>query len=129
MIKFIGRISRREVNELYKSARAGLVVYQPAKNHYEAQPVKMFEYMAAGLPVIASNFPYWRRIVEESNCGICVDPQDAKAVREACRKLIHDPELGQLMGQRGRAAVIEKYSWTSEERKLLLLYNDLCYKR
>ena len=125
MIKFIGEITRKEVNELYGSARAGIVIYQPAQNHFEAQPVKMFEYMAAGLPVIASDFPFWKTIVEDTGCGICVDPQDAEAVRKACVYLLNNPEKGQEMGKLGRKAVVNKYSWTSEEKKLLELYESL----
>lgn len=125
MIKFIGEITRKEVNELYGSARAGIVIYQPAQNHYEAQPVKMFEYMAAGLPVIASDFPFWKTIVEETGCGICVNPQDVAAVRKACLYLLNNPDKGQEMGRLGREAVVNKYSWTSEEKKLLALYESL----
>ena len=125
MIKFIGRITRKEVNQLYGSARAGIVIYQPAKNHFEAQPVKMFEYMAAGLPVIASDFPLWKKIVEDAGCGICVNPQDPKAVKDACQGIINNPEKGQLMGKNGREAVLERYSWMSEEKKLLELYREL----
>ena len=125
MVKFIGRISREEVNQSYGSARAGIVIYQPAKNHFEAQPVKMFEYMAAGLPVIASDFPLWKTIVEDTGCGICVDPQDPEAVRDACLELVNNPEKGQEMGKLGRAAVIDRYSWMSEEKKLLELYKEL----
>ena len=125
MVKFIGRISRKGVNDLYGSARAGIVIYQPAENHYEAQPVKMFEYMAAGLPVIASNFPLWKKIIEETGCGICVDPKDPKAVRKACLDLINNPQKGEEMGRQGRQAVILKYSWDSEEKKLLDLYSEL----
>lgn len=125
MIKFIGEITRKAVNELYGSARAGIVIYQPAQNHYEAQPVKMFEYMAAGLPVIASGFPFWKTIVEETGCGVCVNPQDAIAVRKACVYLLNNPDKGQEMGRLGREAVVNKYSWTSEEKKLLELYKSL----
>ena len=62
-VKFIGQLDRDGVNALYGSARAGMVVYQPAANHINAQPNKMFEYMAAGLPFVASDFPVWRQIV------------------------------------------------------------------
>ena len=126
MIKFIGMINRREVNELYGKARAGIVIYQPAQNHFEAQPIKMFEFMAAGLPVVASNFPLWKRILEDAECGICVDPQNPEEVRDACLKLIHNPTLAEEMGHRGRKAVLEKYSWNSEKKSLIDLYEELC---
>ena len=125
MVKFIGKINRQEVNELYGSARAGMVIYQPADNHYDAQPIKMFEFMAAGLPVVASNFPLWKEIVEGNACGICVNPQDADEVRTACMNLLNDPKKAQEMGLRGREAVETKYSWMSEEKKLVDLYNTM----
>lgn len=124
-VRYLGKISRKEVNELYGSSRVGMLLYQPAQNHYEAQPIKMFEYMAAGLPFVASNFPLWKSIVEQNGCGICVDPQNVEEVREACRKLVSDPEMGQHMGSVGRKAVMEKYNWKNEEQKLFGLYTNL----
>lgn len=125
MIRYIGKISRKDVNKLYGSSRAGIVIYQPADNHIASQPIKMFEYMAAGLPVIASNFPLWKQIIEENECGVCVDPTNASDVKNACEKLLHDPQLGQKMGKNGRNAVISKYSWASEEQKLINLYREI----
>ncbi len=125
MIRFIGQINRHDVNELYGKARAGIVIYQPAQNHIDSQPIKLFEFMAAGLPMVASNFPLWRNIVESAECGLCVDPTDAESVRKACEELICNPERAQTMGRNGRKAVLDQYSWNSEERKLLSLYEDL----
>ena len=125
MIKFIGKISRTEVNTLYGKARAGIVIYQPAANHMEAQPIKMFEFMAAGLPVIASDFPLWKDIVEGNKCGISVEPRDSEAVRAACMTQIGNPKKAQELGRNGKKAVDEKYNWTNEEKKLLKLYAEL----
>ena len=123
-IRFIGKISRAEVNKLFRASRAGIVIYQPAANHMEAQPNKMFEYMAAGLPVVASDFPLWKKIVEENECGISVDPMNPQEVRSACMELIHDPKKAQQLGRNGRIAVDKKYNWTNEEKVLIQLYNS-----
>ena len=125
MIKYVGKITRAEVNELYGKARAGIVLYQPAENHYASQPIKMFEYMAAGLPFVASDFPHWKSIVEKNDCGICVDPTNVEAVREACKYLLENPDVAQEMGRRGYDAVIAKYNWRNEEEKLLELYEEI----
>lgn len=122
MVRYIGRINRKQVNELYGSARAGIVIYQPAENHTESQPIKLFEFMAAGLPVVASDFPLWRKIVEDNDCGICVNPGNTNEVKAACEKLLDNPELAQRMGQNGRTVVEDQYSWNSEEKKLYSLY-------
>ena len=124
-VRYVGKLGRKEINELYGSARAGIVVLLPAENYTEAQPIKMYEYMAAGLPVVASSFPLWKKLLEENECGICADPKDPKAVGDACRKLLQDPELCRRMGLRGRKLVEEGLSWSNEEKKLLALYESL----
>lgn len=125
MVKYLGMISREKVNQLYGKSRAGIVLYQPAKNHFESQPIKLFEFMAAGLPVIASDFPLWKKIVEGNQCGICVNPTDVNEVRKACVHLLKRPELGRRMGLAGRKAVVQKYNWNCEKDKLLNLYQEL----
>ncbi len=124
-IQYVGRLNRDGVNELYGSARLGLCILKPIKNYYYSQPIKIFEYMAAGLPVVASNFPLWRKIVEDNACGVCVDPADINAVRKACEELLNNPEKGQQLGRNGRKAVFEKYNWANEEKTLLALYDSL----
>ena len=124
-IQYVGRLNRDGVNELYGSARLGLCILKPIKNYYYSQPIKIFAYMAAGLPVVASNFPLWRKIVEDNVCGVCVDPADINAVRKACEELLNNPEKGQQLGRNGRKAVLEKYNWANEEKTLLALYDSL----
>ena len=81
--------------------------------------------MAAGLPVIASNFELWKSIVEESHCGVCVDPYDNDQVTKAIKTFLNDRTLAQKMGQNGREWVLNKYNWNSEEKKLLSLYSEI----
>lgn len=124
-IEYLGTLPHERVNGIYAGSRAGVILYQPAENHCESQPNKLFEYMAAGLPVIASNFPLWREVVEGSGCGICVPPYDAESAGEAIASLIGDPERAQRMGRRGRKAVEERYNWEREKEALIDLYGRL----
>jgi glycosyltransferase involved in cell wall biosynthesis len=94
-------------------------------NHIDAQPNKMFEYMSAGLPLIASDFPLWREIVEGNDCGVCVDPADPAAIAEAIDRLVENPDLARRMGENGQRAVHERYNWAIEEKKLLALYDTV----
>ncbi|MFP3471738.1 glycosyltransferase, partial [Micrococcus sp. SIMBA_144] len=65
----------------------------------------MFEYMSAGIPVIASNFPLWKEIVETNECGICVDPLNIEEVSNAMIWLKENPERAKQMGENGRRAI------------------------
>ncbi len=85
----------------------------------------MFEYMSAGVPLIASNFPLWKEIVEGNKCGICVDPRDTSAIAAAIDQLVGNPEAAREMGENGREAVLTRYNWAAEEPKLLALYQQL----
>lgn len=121
----LGFLSRAQVRETLSRSVAGIVTFLPFPNHIDAQPNKMFEYMSAGLPVIASHFPLWREIIEGSNCGLCVDPLDPAAIAAAIDRLVENPDLARAMGQNGRKAVHARYNWGVEENKLNVLYADV----
>jgi glycosyltransferase involved in cell wall biosynthesis len=121
----LGFLTREQVRETLGRSVAGIVTFLPFPNHIDAQPNKMFEYMSAGLPVIASHFPLWREIIEGNNCGICVDPRDPAAIASAIDRLVENPDLAQDMGTNGRRAVHERYNWAAEEKKLVTLYQRL----
>lgn len=123
--KFLGFLNRQEIKELFKKCICGTVLLQPKVNYINSQPVKLFEYMSAGLPVIASNFPLWKDIVESNNCGICVDPLNPKEIAEAIRYLVNNPDIARKMGENGRKAVLEKYNWENEAKKLLKVYESI----
>lgn len=124
-VVYTGKLNREQVNELYGRSMAGMVTLLPMANYIYSQPIKMFEYMAAGLPFVASDFPLWKSIVEENGCGICVDCGKTDEVRAAIRQLLDDPSKAQEMGRNGRKAVENKYNWSVEEEKLISLYRDL----
>jgi len=126
-------IGLRQLGELFEAvvemlaeARLGLVLFHPRPNHLESQPNKLFEYMAAGLPVVASSFPLWKEIVEGTRCGLVVDPLDPHAAANAIRWLLAHPEEAEAMGARGRQAVHDRFNWRREEATLLDCYARLC---
>jgi len=124
-VDYRGSVSRKDVLEIMTQSRAGLLLYHPEPNHVDAQPNKMFEYMSAGLPLVASNFPLWVEGLTEVGAGVCVDPLDVKAISQALKKILDD-EAGMIeMSRRGREAVLTKYQWIFEEPKLAALYEDL----
>lgn len=114
-----GILDRQGVAKVLADARVGLVTLHPTPNYLEALPVKMFEYMAAGIPVIASDFPLWKTIVQSAQCGWCVDPLDPTAIASAIDEALANPQASQAMGERGRAIVLSQYNWEAQADKLI----------
>ncbi|WP_204723345.1 glycosyltransferase [Fastidiosibacter lacustris] len=124
-IELIGWLCREGVREVYEKSIAGFVTLHPIINYVDALPVKMFEYMSAGIPVIASNFALWREIIEGNNCGICVDPMKPEEIVQAINFLIANLDKAEEMGNNGRIAIEEKYNWGNESEKLLKFYKSI----
>ena len=119
---FLGRVG---VADVVNRSKAGLVTLHPIVNYQDALPVKMFEYMASGLPVIASNISLWQGIIDDAKCGLCVDPMNPKAIADAIEYIMTHPVEAKIMGENGKKAVIEKYNWGIEEKKLFSIYERL----
>lgn len=122
---YLGYLDRKGICELLGRSVAGLVTLHPTPNHLESHPIKLFEYMSAGIPVIASDFPLWRRIVEDADCGYCVDPADAAAIAERIDGLVAAREEAQRLGENGRNAILRQYNWPNEELTLREFYESL----
>lgn len=124
-VQALGHVDRAGVRDVMRRALAGLVTLHPVVNYLDALPVKMFEYMAAGLPVIASRFPLWQEIVEGNDCGVCVDPANPAAIAAAIDHFCRHPHAARRMGQNGRRAVLQRYNWLGEADKLVAFYDGV----
>ena len=125
LLHLYGYVSPEQVRQQLYRSRIGLVVEQPTGNAVHAYCVKLFEYMAAGMAVVSSDIPLWKEIVEETGCGLCVDPCDMDAICSAVLRLKNDPDLARRMGENGRRWAEKKYNWAPEEKTLLELYREL----
>ena len=123
----LGFVDRSGVREVLGRSMAGLVTLHPVINYIDALPVKMFEYMSAGIPVIASDFPLWREIIAGNDCGLLVDPLNPAQIAEAIDYLVTHPEEAERMGLNGRKAVEIKYNWDTEQKKLLNFYDSIIH--
>lgn len=120
-----GVLSPKEARDLIAEARVGLVLFQRSRAHVDALPTKMFEYMAAGLPVIASDFPLWRSIILKYDCGILVDETSPSQIAAAVAAYDEDSELLDRHGRNSRAAAVDHLNWRSEGEALVDLYDRL----
>lgn len=124
-LQYLGYLQREGVAKIYSECKVGLVTLHPLENYLEALPVKLFEYMAAGVPVVASDIPLWKKIVEESGCGVCVNPFDVDEIAEAMDYIIENPAIAEGMSNKGIEAAKTKYSWDAEAEKLVGLYQEV----
>jgi glycosyltransferase involved in cell wall biosynthesis len=129
LVNWHSEIDRRRLRHLLGTVSVGLVVLHPEKSFVSSQPTKLFEYMAAGIPVVASDFPLWRSIIDAADCGLLVDPLDVKSIATAIESLIANPERARTMGEQGRRAVQEHFNWANEEQTLLSFYSWLLSDR
>jgi glycosyltransferase involved in cell wall biosynthesis len=123
-VKFYGKINRDDVKNLLAQSQIGLVTLLPTASYKEAYPIKMFEYMAAGIPVLASDFPLWRVLAEKHHCAEFVDPNSPKAIAQKLEDMFQNPQLEDL-GRNGRQAILNEINWQNEAQKLLGLYKNL----
>jgi glycosyltransferase involved in cell wall biosynthesis len=88
-------------------------------------PLKIFEYMAAGVPIVSSDLPSIREILVDKKTGLLVEPENVEKLARAIIKLIQDRKLSNQLSSNGRKKVEENYSWAAVTRKLIGLYEEL----
>ena len=117
-----GPVRYDRVRSVLGEADLGLCLLEPTPNYANALPAKILDYMAAGLPVVASDLPAWRQYVFDTGAGVMVDPGDVPAIAGAVQDLLSDPGRLREMSERGRAAVESTYCWERERPALLGFY-------
>lgn len=114
------------LHEFHVKSKIGIYLYTYTPNNLLAGPPnKLFNFMKAGLPIIASNLPETVNILKETNCGIAVNPENIIQIEKAIERLLDDAALRAEMGQNGQAAFQTKYNWRIEEGKLREIYREL----
>jgi glycosyltransferase involved in cell wall biosynthesis len=124
-VDYRGWLDRPGIARLMANARAGLVVLHPNRCFIDCYPIKMFEYMAAGLPVVASDFPVFREILDDGACGLLVPAADPPALARAIEWVFAHPDEAKAMGEQGRRRVERLYTWEAERKKLFALYRQI----
>lgn len=126
-VVLLGKLSYDKVLELYSKSMVGLVVC----NYSESLGgklgtlgvLKLFEYIACSVPMVATDFQLWKPIVEDNEIGICVNPQSVTEIRSAIVALL-DKNRNETFS-RNCAKISDKFSWDSQEKILLDLYREI----
>lgn len=124
-VSYRGQLGRGDIATLLNESLIGLNLLLPEPNYLLSLPTKLFEYMAAGLPVITSDLPKTREIVEAAGCGFVVSLKDRKSLLDCLSALADDPGQAIGLGLAGRAAVARTFSWQHDAAELNRLYAGL----
>ncbi|MEM5816583.1 MAG: glycosyltransferase, partial [Desulfitobacterium hafniense] len=124
-ILFTGKVPHVEVEDYVRKSRIGAVTLLPLPKYYKNIPIKQFEYMSCGIPVVGSNLPPITRFLTPYHSGLIVDPTQPEEIAQAFKTLLADAKLRQEMGANGLKAVREAYNWGKMEERLLNLYARL----
>jgi glycosyltransferase involved in cell wall biosynthesis len=118
-------VSFPDVGKSILGADIGISLRSEDPNNVTACPNKIFNYMYAGLPIIADDYPGMADIIKKYRCGILVRPNDLNALKQAVEYLVENPDKAKAMGERGRKAVLGELSWERYGQKLIEFYDQL----
>lgn len=124
-VKYKGYLSRTEIAQEITSSSMGFVTLLNTANDSYSYPIKMFEYMAAGIPVIASNFDVYKSIIEEHDCGICVDPTNVNDILKAIDIIKNDYDTAYRFSLNGQLAIKNFFNWENQSLVLLQCYEEI----
>lgn len=125
-VEELGIIRRDRMQSLLEQAQAGLMINDLQGDEEHSSSNKLFEYMAAGLPVIASDIQFARDVISRHDCGLLISPPtDPRAIAAAITWLLEHPEEAERMGRAGRRAIDHEYGWDQALEALLALYARL----
>ncbi len=124
-IYFMPRVPFQELHSYTCSADLGLcVIKRTGESFFYSMPNKLFEYLMAGLPVLASNFPEMQSIIEKSGAGAVVDPLNISEIRRSIYDLLRDESQLKAYSHAALKAAL-RYNWEKEAGKLIQLYETL----
>jgi glycosyltransferase involved in cell wall biosynthesis len=122
--QFLPRVEPNKVGTYLSSSAIGLSIFLDSENKRQAIPTKLFEYMAYGIPIIATDVGYQAEIIRKSKSGIVVQSDCPEALAEAILLLWKDPALRKQLGLAGRKAFFTDFCWEAEVKSLVTLYSE-----
>ncbi|MGE4287721.1 MAG: glycosyltransferase [Salinivirgaceae bacterium] len=125
LVTIHGKIDFTEVAVLLSNSHMGFSILHDIPNYRESLPTKIFEYMQHGLPVITNDFPLYKKYVEATNTGLCLNVNRPEEQVNAILDLLNHPRSMEEMGKNGMELTQNRFNWKSQEAKLLELYASL----
>jgi glycosyltransferase involved in cell wall biosynthesis len=124
-VEFFGMVAKEKTDELVKKADLGLIPHIRSEQSDNSSPNKLFDYMAAGLPVLASNCNSVKRVINETNIGMTYIFDSPSDFASVIKRLYNDHEKRVILASNGKKAVTERYNWELGSISLVNLYSGL----
>lgn len=124
--RYLGVVQPYEIFSYLNCADIGIVTFLPYPNHIRTIATKPFEYMMAGLPMIMSDFPYWKEFF--NGLSEFVNPEDSNEIASVITDLLNDKERMKSMSELAYKKIREEYNWQAESKKLVNLYAQITHK-
>ena len=106
-ILWFDAVPRQQLDSFTVSADVGVMFYEPTcRNNYLCAPNKLYDYMMAGLPVVASDLPEPRRVLDETGAGVAVDSSQPNAIAAGIRHVLSNRKRWEAMSAEGRQAAV-----------------------
>jgi len=121
-VVLVPNVPASEIMSILNQSRIGLLANLRVPKQEKALPTRLFEYMAGGLPVVASDLPLITHYVNDANCGLLANPDAPQSFASAITRLLDDEDLALTMGRQGQAAFIDRFSWESQIPSLMEFY-------
>lgn len=121
--KYLGNKELKDVYRYIKAADIGMCTLHPVANYKQSIPIKVLEYMASGLPIILSDFEYWKNLF--GDVGVYVDPLNIEDIEKGIDEFLQNRELIKTIGIRNREEFLNRFCWDTEEKKLVELYDKI----
>jgi glycosyltransferase involved in cell wall biosynthesis len=128
-VKLIPPVHSDDIMSVLNQGRIGVVPSLRLNQQMKGRPRKLFEYMAAGLPVVASDLPFLQETLKQHRCGLLARPEEPETFAAAIEQLIDDPRAAEVMGQAGRAAFAAHFSFESQIPGLVSFYEGIVASR
>jgi glycosyltransferase involved in cell wall biosynthesis len=124
-IKLLPNVAPTRIMEHLNRATIGIIPALNLPKNFKALPTKLFEYMAAAIPVVASGHQHVAPVLESAACGVCCDPDNPESFVEAILRLTADPNAARAMGAAGQSAFLARYTWESQRTALASYYQKI----
>lgn len=118
-VRALGFLPPTEIPAVIASAQVGLIFLKRLPNYAESLPTKVFEYLAAGVPFLATDFPAWEQLFGPHDAGVFTNTDDVQATAAALTALIQDPDRCARLGANGRRAIETDFRFEDEAAKLV----------